>query len=295
MRRNDWTHLALLLTVILWIASAHHVIRIHTDAPALGWLTATRLGVLVAIAPFSSILRWLALLPALIAGTSAPDAHYTRRLVTSLLVTLALMVAVDTMIGPAAFRTIRREAHASSATFPRYVHDTTFVRRSPIDSVGALRAGYRVLRTNPAALREPLGQSWYADNPRSVATDASFAAATLLLPFTISGIVLGVLAWIRRRTMFRTNADARTARWFVTWTIAVLAWALTGAFAGSSYEVLRSRDYWAPLRSQWPFVVLAILGLLALRRERRWDASEGLITEQPGTRSSAHEATTARS
>lgn len=294
MRRNDWTHLALLLAVMLWIASAHHVIRIHTDAPALGWMTATRLGVLVAIAPFSSILRWLALLPALIVGTSAPDRHYTRRIVTSLVVTLVLMLAVDTLIGPAAFRAIRREAQASPATLPTYVHDTTFVRRSPIDSLGALRAGYRVLRTSPAALREPLGQSWYADNPRTVATDASFAVATMVLPFTICGIVLGVLAWIRRRTMFRTNADARTARWFVAWTIAVLAWTLSGVFAGSSYEVLRSRDYWAPLRSQWPFVVLAVLGLLALRRERRWDAGESLITEQPGTRAGAHEAASAR-
>lgn len=294
MRRNDWIHLGLLLVLILWIASAHHVVRIHADAPALGWLTATRLGVLVALAPFSSVVRWLALLPALVVGTSAPDRYHTRRVVGMLAVTLTLMVGVDMAIGPMAFRALRHESQTTSASLPRYVFDTTLVTRSPIDSLGALRAGARVLRTSPAALREPLGERWPLDHPRSVATDASFAAASLLWPFTITGIVLGVLAWIRRRTLFRTANDARTARWFVTWTIAVLAWTLSAVFAGNTYRVLHDRDYWAPLRSQWPFVILAILGVLALRRERRWDASNGDVSGQPGTRVGAGESAAAR-
>ncbi|MEP6619329.1 MAG: hypothetical protein ABJE47_08440 [bacterium] len=268
MPTTVWRHYALLILLAVMYAVSGYAYNFHGLAPALGWRTALWAGTLVSLAPHSSIVTYLALVPAIAVATGRLGRRGIRSAAVMLVITLVLMVAMDTVVGPAAWRASRYASMSSTPAWPStFVYDSTIVGPRT-DTLGYLRAGVQLLRERPAALDEGLGRSWSQDHPRAVASEAAVHVPEFLLPFITMGVVLGAVSWIRRRVSFHTSGDELVARWFIGWVLAAFVWAVIISWSGrGGYNALHARNYWLPFRPYLPFLVLAALGWRASARD----------------------------
>jgi hypothetical protein len=267
MSKTVWRHLALLsmLAFVLWARTS----QFHRTAPQLGWGEAVYAGAIHTLD--SGQLGWfLAVAAGIAVGTSTVGRRGVRTAVAVLAMTMLAMVALDVVVEPAATRAAKSAAKLAAASvttaWPGFFNDTTI--RSRADTLGNIRTGIQLLRERPAALHEPLGESWSQDNPRSLAVEAAMYAPTLLLPFIGIGIMLGAGTWVRNRVTFRAPRDETVARWVSAWVLVPAVCGFIAAWSsGSNYMTLHTRDYWLPLHPYLPFLVIAALGWRAAVRD----------------------------
>ena len=266
--RPVWRHLALLAAIVIAFTVYGSVKMYHLHAPDLGWGAVFRIGLLNALTPGSFIAATAGLVGAIAVGASAWGLRGFRTAIVVLAVTTLAMIALDTTIGPAAQRELNHEAvHARN--WPTFIHDPAIVKPRT-DTLGYLRTGLQLLRDQPAAMHEPLGASWSQDNPRALAVDAVYNSATLLLPFVLVGVTLGITTWIRNRVSFRSARDEVVARWFIALVCAPFVWGIvTGWSQRTTYAALHDMRFFLPLEPYVPFVILALLGWRAARNDAR--------------------------
>jgi hypothetical protein len=262
-----WRHFALLSAMALLLPVLASASSLHERVPAGGWGVALHAALLYAP---GGLLLLLPLAAGIAVGTAAARDGVAVAL-RVVVVTMALMLAVDVWAAPAGQRaalTAAREAGAEWP-FPGDVERT----RSPMDTLGGIRTGVAFLRGDIAGAGERL-ERYPRDHPRTTALDMTHRLALLLLPFIVTGVILGVSAWVRARVIFRRRRDATVAHWVLAWLLVPLTglWVTSWA-TGMHHRVLFRQDpLWMSLVPYVPFVVVAALGWWAAAQLPAGDA-----------------------
>lgn len=264
MNKSLWRHFGLLAVVVSAYVVASYALMWHAKAPArIPWSNALWAALLDAP---SSIATYIALAAGIAAGTASHTTRSLRGAGGVLVVSVALMIAIDMWISPLSTIGNQRAARAQQQAWP--LPDDTIIY-SPADTVGRIRTAIRILQTQPVALHEPLGSSWSADNPRMLAADAAVVLPHLLLPFITMGLALGAASWQRRRVLFRSPRDEVLARWCTAWVLAPAAWTLVLRWTSINYAVLhQTSPYWWPVALYTPFLIVAALGWRSATADR---------------------------
>lgn len=249
MRSSAWFHLLVLTLAFLVLQLGSLVAALHDRRRAAGWDAALERALLEA----PSML--FGLLPAAVGIAVATLAFRKGGIRTAawmVAAVIAVMIAVDTWIGPALDPDRGNSSHPLGGEWKGAVRTLIAWMRGEIQGTG------EILRTYPPG------------HPRFVSMEALARGATLLLPVITVGIVLGIGAWMRNRVIFRTGRDEIIARWVVAFLIAPVVAGRVASWSSSSYEVLfRGKPLWIVLIPYVPFLVLAALGWRAARRAER--------------------------
>ena len=184
MSKSVWRHFGLLSVLAFFPGLWGFSSQFRREMPELGWGPALHAAVLHTLSS-GSLGYYLAIAAGIAVGTGALGKRSVRTALAVLATTTLAMIALDAIIEPAATRASKeaaRTASRSAATaWHGYFGDTVIWNRA--DTLGELRTGIQLLRDNPPALRERLGESWSQDHPRALATGAALTAPTLLFPF----------------------------------------------------------------------------------------------------------------
>jgi hypothetical protein len=262
MSKSVWRHLGLLSMLSFFPGLWGFSSQFRREMPELGWGPALHAAGLHTLG--SGLLGYyLAIAAGIAVGTGALGKRSVRTALAVLAVTTLAMIVLDVVIEPAATRAskeaARTAARSPATAWHGFFSDTIIWNRA--DTLGDLRTGIQLLRDNPAALREPLGESWSQDNPRSLAERASVFAPTLLLPFIGIGLMLGIVAWVRQHATFGRPRDETIAAWVLAWVVVPAACSFIRDWSSrSGYTALHTRDYWLPSHIYVPFLVIAALG-----------------------------------
>jgi hypothetical protein len=186
-----------------------------------------------------------------------------RQGVTLAVVVTVVMVALD-LLGVGAATTAARVALQAGGV-------VAAARPGDYTSVPLLGTALALLRGD---LVLPLARSarYAAGDPLLVAAFAVVKAGHLCLPLILTGMMLGVQAWVADRVTFRRPIDATVARVVLAWVFAPAAFYLMSSWSLKLlFQVLfGSAGILMPLL---PFAVFAIVGALGLRtavRVARW-------------------------
>ncbi|MHB1195118.1 MAG: hypothetical protein ACYC6F_19005 [Longimicrobiales bacterium] len=249
-----WAHLGVLSALAA-------VVELASKASAGGGAANSVQGVIAELPEF-----YFGILPVLLAvalGMLPFSREAPRQGITLAVVVTVVMVALDLLGGGAATTAARVALQAGGVVAAARPGDYT--------SVPLLGTALALLRGD---LVLPLVRSarYAAGDPFLVAAFAVIKAGHLCLPLILTGMVLGVQAWVADRVTFRRPIDATVARIVLAWVFAPAAFYLMSSW---SLKLLFQTLFGsaALLMPLLPFGVFAIVGAIGLRtavRVARW-------------------------
>lgn len=223
MRISPWRHLVLLSALAI---GAVFLIDLLSGAPtrAGGWAGAPR----EALRGLPDILLpTLAVALAIAVGTLHPDRRSIRQAATMTLVVTLVMIALDVVL----------------------------------PEPGSLHTIAAALRGSLGDIREVVAQ-YPMSHPRRRMVDGLQQGATLLAPFVLVGVALGVGAWIHTRVIFRSPRDGTLARWVVSWILApgVLGFVMNWSQGNAADVLFRGEPLLLVVVPWAPALVVGALG-----------------------------------
>ena len=144
----------------------------------------------------------------------------------------ALTMATWTALGMAALDVAHSPSGSAVVVGPAEQDGEVVQGRLALDfgAVSAGRTAIEALRGELTQVRERL-PVYPNTHSRVVASTAIMKAGTLLSPFLIVAIVVGLLTWMNSRIVFRSAADERVARLMIAWVMSPGIYLFLGLWA----------------------------------------------------------------